>query len=706
MKHHDILTEPLTTPLPNRYSAAMKSPRSNSSRPRAGQPGKPAKDTPRQSSGTSRSTAPEKGKRQQPARQPKAPASVPASLRPKQRNSGGISLQDRLKTLPDQPGVYLMKDARNHIIYVGKAKNLKNRVRSYFQSGKSADYKTDALVRNIADLEYIVTASELEAFILENTLIKKHKPRYNIILRDDKNYPYLRLTVTEDFPRLQVVRKLQKDGNLYFGPYVPATPMRRTLDFLNRYFMLRKCDLPLSEPAIKEQPRRPCLNYQLGLSPAPCAGLVSKEEYKKTVEEVRLFLQGKKRELLDDMRGRMDDAAREMRFEEAAKLRDRLRAIEKVLESQRVVSTDLKDQDIIGFIREGTAMSVQVIFVRNGMIMGRKDFLLEELDEPDARVLSGFLGQFYGNEVSLPEEVILPMEIEEQEVLQDLLAGLRGRKVEITVPQRGKKLDMVDMAKENARLSLLAHRASVRGGEKRAAELRKELRLRKLPLHIECFDISNLQGKESVASLVVFKNGMPVKTEYRHFGIKTVEGSNDFASMGEAVSRRYKRLLDEGGKMPDLVVIDGGRGQLGAALESLDRLGIVGQEVVGLAKARTKGTGKKTDFERVYLPGDDFPTPLEPTSAASHLMQRVRDEAHRFALSCHQKMRERRTRESALDAIPGIGEQRKKDLLRHFGSLRGIVAASVEELTKAPGISRKLASEIKEQLAPTRRKAE
>ncbi|MDH4100171.1 MAG: excinuclease ABC subunit UvrC [Nitrospirota bacterium] len=647
----------------------------------------------------------DKKPRRKPAETPAPAKPHKPKARPETRRGSEPSLQDRLKTLPDQPGVYLMKDARGHIIYVGKAKNLKNRVRSYFQSGKSADYKTQALVQHIADLEFIVTASELEAFILENTLIKKHKPRYNIILRDDKNYPYLQLTVIEDFPRLKVVRKLQKDGNLYFGPYVPATPMRQTLDVLNRYFMLRKCDLPLTESSVKEQPRRPCLNHQLGLSPAPCAGLVSKEEYRKTVEEVRLFLQGKKRELLDDLRSRMDDAAREMRFEEAAKLRDRLRAIEKLLESQRVVSTDLKDQDIVGFIREGSVMSVQVIFVRNGMIMGRKDFLLEELDEPDNRILSGFLGQFYGNEVSLPEEVMLPVEIEEQEVLQDMLTRLRGKKVEVIVPQRGKKLDMVEMARENARLSLLAHRASIRGGEKRAAELQKELRLRKLPLHVECFDISNLQGREPVASLVVFKNGMPVKTEYRHFGIKTVEGSNDFASMGEVVFRRYKRLLEEGRSMPDLIVIDGGRGQLGAALESLDRLGIVGQQVVGLAKARTKDKGKKTDFERVYLPGDDFPTPLEPTSAACHLMQRIRDEAHRFALSYHQKLRERKTRESALDAVPGIGEQRKKDLLKHFGSVRRIMTASVEELAKAPGISGRLAAEIKERLASTERKA-
>lgn len=592
-----------------------------------------------------------------------------------------------------------MKDTRGHIIYIGKAKNLKNRVRSYFQAGRTADNKTDALVRNIADLELIVTASELEALILENNLIKKHKPRYNIILRDDKNYPYLRLTVAEDFPRLEVVRKIEKDGNLYFGPYVPSTPMRQTLDFINRQFALRKCDQPLTEASINHQPARPCLNYQIGLSPAPCAGLISKEDYRRTAEEVKLFLQGKKRELLDELRANMDEAARGLRFEEAGKLRDRLRAIQKVLESQRVVSTDLKDQDAIGFMREGSVMAMQVVFIRNGMIVGRKGFLLENIiDEPDETVLEGFIEQFYGNEVSLPEEVIIPLDLPDIPLLQDWLTRLRGRKVEVTFPQRGRKAELTEMARENARLSLLAHRASLKGSAKKTAELQKELRLRKPPQRMECFDISNLQGKESVASMVVFKNGFPSKLDYRSFKIKTVEGPNDFASMNEVVYRRYKRVLEEGGVMPDLIVVDGGRGQLNAALEALDRLNIVGQEIVGLAKARAAGKGQQSSQERVYLPGDDTPTPLEPTSSACHLMQRIRDEAHRFALAYHQKLRTARAQESALDSIPGIGEQRKKDLLRHFGSLRKLMAASVEELANAPGISRRLAEEIKKNL--------
>jgi excinuclease ABC subunit C len=602
-----------------------------------------------------------------------------------------MTIEEKLQNLPGEPGVYLMKDSRGHIIYVGKAVSLKSRVRSYFQ--KSAkDEKTEMMIRAIADLETIVTHTELEALILESTLIKKHHPRFNIVLRDDKNYPYLRLDLKAEYPRLDVVRGLKKDGAIYYGPYVPAGGMWEILSLIRRTFPLATCKKEFK----KDKPERPCVQHQIGRCVAPCSGEVDTEAYRDMVAQVRLFIEGKNRDLVDMLKQRMEDASENMEYERAAELRDRISKIEGAFEKQKIISSGFENQDVIGMASEGGHCDIQVLFIRNGMLLGRKDFYISDVHGmSDEDVLGDFFHQFYAKEMIVPAEVLLPLDMPDREVLETWLTGKREARVEVAVPQRGRKRELVQMASDNAAQSLKEHLLSRKSKERILLRLQEELGLRSLPRRIEAFDISNIQGTESVASMVSFENNLPDKRHYKRFKIRSVEGQDDFASMAEVVKRRYARAKEEGA-LPDLILIDGGKGQLNAALDVLIALGITETDVIGLAKARSGEEGTAREFERVFLPGVDEPVILDPTSTTTHLVARVRDEAHRFAITYHRKLREKKAVRSELDDIPGIGETRKKALLRHFGSVTKVRQATLEELANMKGMSKKAAEAIVE----------
>ena len=620
-----------------------------------------------------------------------------------------MTLFEKLQNLPGEPGVYLMKDSRGHILYVGKALSLKNRVRSYFQKGVKGE-KTELMVRAIADLETIVTHTELEALILESTLIKKHHPRFNIVLRDDKNYPYLRLDLKAEYPRIDVVRGLKKDGAVYYGPYVPAGGMWEILSLIRRTFPLATCKKEFK----KDKPERPCVQHQIGRCLAPCSGEVDGEAYRDMVGQVRLFIEGKNRDLVEMLKQRMAAASENMDFERAAELRDRIARIEGAFEKQKIISPGFENQDVIGIATEGGHSDIQVLFIRNGMLLGRKDFYISDVHGmSDEDVLGDFLHQFYAKEMIVPAEVLLPLDVPDRAVLETWLTGKREARVEVSVPQRGRKRDLVQMASDNAAQSLKEHLLSRKSKERILLRLQEELGLRNLPRRIEAFDISNIQGTDSVASMVSFENNLPDKRNYKRFKIRSVEGQDDFASMAEVIRRRYTKAKEEG-LLPDLILIDGGKGQLNAALDELIALEVVGKtstpsppspplegervrkepDVIGLAKARSGEEGSQREFERVFLPGVEEPVILDPTSAITHLVARVRDEAHRFAIEYHRKLREKKAVRSELDDIPGIGETRKKALLRHFGSVTKVRQATVEELAGVKGMTKKAAEGI------------
>jgi len=600
-----------------------------------------------------------------------------------------MTLEEKLRNLPNEPGVYMMKDSRGHIIYIGKAVSLSNRVNSYFQKGPKGE-KTEIMVRQIADLETIVTHTELEALVLESNLIKKHHPRYNIILRDDKNYPYLRFDIKSEYPRLEVVRRLKKDGAAYYGPYVPAGGMWEALALIRRTFPLASCRKELGK-----RPERACVQFQIGRCLGPCTGEVDKAAYSDVVSQVRFFLEGKNRDLLDMLKRRMEEASESMEYERAAELRDRIAKIEGAFEKQKVISPGFENQDVIGIASEAGRADIQALFIRNGMMLGRKDFYLDDVRGlADEEILADFLHQFYAKDMIIPAEVLLPLDVPDREVFGNWLTERRRNgKVDVQVPQRGRKRELVQMASDNAAQSLREHTLSRRSKEKILMRLQEEVGLRNLPRRIEAFDISQIQGTEAVASMVSFENNLPEKRHYKRFKIKTVSGQDDFASMAEVIRRRYARANEEG-RLPDLILIDGGKGQLHAALDVLKELGIGEPDVIGLAKARSGDEGAEREFERVFLPGVEEPIILDPTSATTHLVARVRDEAHRFAITYHRRLREKRAVHSELDDIPGIGETRKKALLRYFGSVGKIKVATVEELAAVAGMTRKAAEEI------------
>ena len=589
------------------------------------------------------------------------------------------SIKNALAVLPDKPGVYLMHDAEGKVIYVGKAVVLKNRVRSYFRNLASHTPKVKAMVAKIAEIETIVTSSEVEALILECNLIKKYRPRYNISLKDDKTYPYLKVTLQEDFPRLYMTRRLLRDGSKYYGPYADAGAMHATVKLLRSMFPLRTCR--------KMNPDRPCLNYHIKRCLAPCAGYVSKDEYGQMIKSVCMVLDGRTTELERDLKQRMQAAAEDYAFEEAARLRDQLQAVERLNESQKAVTNNGGDMDIIGFAQDMTGNCLQIFFVRKGKLIGRDNFFLQDGGEEQQEVLTAFIKQYYNDATFIPREIVLPQlpEAEEQQLIEAWLSGKAERKVELFVPQRGVKRELLQLANDNA-LKLLSERLrkgslSLKNDEQAAEELQQALGLEHSLERMDCFDISHTQGSETVASMVVFRKGSISKKDYRKYKIVSAEGKpDDFKSMQEVVYRRYKDYED----LPNLVVIDGGKGQLSSALEVIRGLGLADLPVVGLAKRE----------EEIFIPHQSTSILLDRDSAALHLIQRIRDEAHRFAITFHRKLRGKRNLVSVLDHVEGIGPKRRQALWKAFKTLEAMKAASVEELAAVEGMNTAVAQTL------------
>jgi excinuclease ABC subunit C len=611
-----------------------------------------------------------------------------------------LTLEEKLRNLPLSPGVYIHKDEAGKIIYIGKAKNLRNRVRSYFQSGRGHDRKTRELVRRIRDLEFIVTDTEVEALVLESNLIKKHKPRYNVALKDDKQYPHLKLTINEPFPRIMITRKIQRDGALYFGPFLPASLARRTIDLINRTFQLRTCDIEIDGKL-----PRPCLEYHIKRCLGPCVrGLCTPDEYTESVRDVRLFLEGKNKELADEYAGRMERASEEMRYELAAKYRDLRKTVLAVSETQKMATSPDRDVDIFGYYREAQRLALQLFTMREGKIVGRREFFWEDLspDEFDpAEFLSEVLTQYYSTDY-VPLEIHVPVDFEDRELLEKALTERRGRRVRIFDPQRGQKRDMIALVEKNALIAFEQRFRVLKPDMERVLEeLQETLELPRFPSRIESFDISNISGAENVAAMVVCENGKMSRAEGRRFKIKTVEGSNDVASMREAVSRRYRRQLDENNPLPDLVMIDGGKGQLNAAAAAMRELDLEAIPMIGVVKPPRR----HNEVSHLLVKGREHdPVYLDSHSAVLRLIQMIRDETHRAAVTYHRKRREIRDFTSELTEIPGVGDKRKNRLLRNFGSIARIAQATAAEL--APFVGRQTAEEIAAHFARQRALAE
>jgi excinuclease ABC subunit C len=605
---------------------------------------------------------------------------------------------ENIANLSSRPGVYLMRDDRGKVIYVGKAKDLRARVRAYFHS-PDGRCQVEFLVRRVADIETLVTSSDKEALILENNLIKQYKPRYNIRLKDDKSYLSIKVTTQHAWPRIFTTRKIVKDGNRYFGPFSSAVAARETLDIVEKHFLLRNC----TEHNFKNR-SRPCLQYQIKRCLAPCVLPVSQPDYRERVRQAILFIEGKQDELLSELRQKMAEKSEAMEFEAAAKIRDQIQAVEKTLEKQRMVSHWGSDQDVFGLYREGGFIEVQVLFVRQGKLTGSQSYSLEDLEFPDEEVMGALLQQFYQGHRFIPDEILLPVELDDREVREDYLRENKGKRVSILSPQRGAKNELVEMARENARQSFSERHDQAKAREKMLKELQSKLRLRNYPQRIECFDISMLHGAHAVGSMVTFVNGEPDKSRYRHYRIRSIDassGGDDFGMMLEVLKRRFARGREEE-DLPDLVVVDGGKGQLAMALAAMADVGVKGMEAVGLAKMRVQSAPRSAEIERseerVFLPGQSNPVILKRNSNALFLLQRVRDEAHRFAITHHKKLRTRQTLFSTLDRIPGVGGARKRALLRAFGSIKRIEKATLEELLKVPSMNEKTAQEILQSL--------
>lgn len=638
----------------------------------------------------------------------------------------GVLLDERLSALPAKPGVYLMKDAQGRIIYVGKAVSLRNRVRSYFQSPAGQAPKVRRLVEHIADFEFIVTGSELEALILECNLIKKHRPHYNVRLKDDKHYPYIKISLQEPFPRIYTVRRMENDGARYFGPHTSSKAVYQTMELLRKLFPYLTC-----KREITGKDKRACLYYHIGRCAGPCIGACSQGEYRALVEQIILFLEGKQERIVDDLQREMERAALHLDFERAATLRDQIQALQTVIEKQKIIDAAQSDQDVIAFAREDGQACVQTFFIRGGKLIGREYFVLTGTqDEDDLEIMSSFVKQFYDEAAYIPPAILLQHEVDEALIIAQWLRRKRGTKVTVQVPRRGRRRELVQMAAENAAETLAHLRAQWAADQARQVtaldELQKYLDLDVAATRIECYDISNIQGRAATGSMVVFVKGVPRKSEYRRFRIKTVAGADDYAMLQEVLRRRFKRAASsqqsavshrqtdgetsgrepspdkrqdlrqtadsteqEGwGVMPDLLIVDGGKGQLNAALEVMREMGVDHIPAIGLAK----------QHEEVFVPGRSSPVLLPRDSEALYLLQRVRDEAHRFAIGYHRKLRQRTGLRSRLDDIPGIGARRRQALLKRFGSLQAIRDASLEELAAVDGMSRAAAKRVKERL--------
>ena len=603
-------------------------------------------------------------------------------------------LLKKLENLPASPGVYLYKDQKGRVIYVGKARSLRNRVRSYFQESRPLDPKTEKLVSGIADLEYILTDSEVEALILEATLVKKHQPRYNVHLKDDKSFPYLKLTVGEAYPRIFITRRIRKDGALYFGPFIPASYARQTIKLVNKHFRLRTCNLEIDGTL-----PRPCLDYQMKRCLGPCvSGLCSKDEYDRAVEEVKLLLSGKTEELIRELESRMDTAAENLNYEAAAIYRDRIDMVREMSERQKMILAGQDDTDLFGYHQEENRIALAVFAMRGGRVVGRREFFWEDLlSFESCEFFSSALEQYYLQDTFTPKEIFIPVDIEDAEVLESWLSERKGGRVHIRSPKRGLKAGLLDLVMRNARMSFdMRFRVLKPKGAEVLRPLQDLLGLPSLPRRIETFDISHIQGSDTVASMVVCENGEMKKNSYRKFIVESVKGPDDFAAMREVVHRHYENVLEaDEGNLPDLVLIDGGKGQLSAAAAALEDLGLENQAVAAIAKRE----------ETLFVKGrEDQPILLPRESPVLHLIQAMRDEAHRFAVTYHRKRRDLRDYNSELDDIPGIGEVRKKVLLRAFGSLERVRMARYEEL--APYVGPKAATQILEYFRQQRAKSE
>jgi excinuclease ABC subunit C len=613
-------------------------------------------------------------------------------------------IQGILDTAPLKPGCYLMKDAEGKVIYVGKAVILRNRLRSYFHASAQEDHKTRKLVSHIAEIEWIVVGSELEALILEMNLIKKYRPHYNVRLVDDKSYPYIKVHWNDAFPKLTVTRQMVQDGSRYYGPYTSVWAVHQTLDVLRHIFPYLTCDR-----VITGKDERACLYYDIKLCCAPCIGKVDQAGYRQMIDDLGQFLEGHTEPIVSRLRVEMEQASEQLLYERAAMLRDQIQSIEKVVEKQKVVSSDYIDSDVIAMARTDGEACLQVFFIRNGKLIGREYFLMEGAEEtPDKEVIADFITQFYNQSPSVPAQVLLPEEIEEMQIIREWLKTKRGgNKVEIRIPKEGPQQELIQMAAENASATLEAleaqWHADTHRQEQSLQELQSSLKLSVIPNRIECYDISNTQGTAAVGSMVVFGQGVPKKNLYRRFNIRSVTGPDDFASMEEVLTRRFNRwkaaqeLAENPGEkpdpafaiLPDLLIVDGGKGQLGRAVKVLEQFELTGKFfVAGLAKQN----------EELFVPGQSRSIMLPRHSQALYLIQRVRDEAHRFAITAHRGRRDKAGVASILDAIPGIGPARRKALLAKFGDIDGIREAPIEELQSVKGMTEKLAEAVKENL--------
>lgn len=603
------------------------------------------------------------------------------------------SLREQIDRFPQAPGVYLMQDGKGTIVYVGKAKHLRNRVRQYFSQSGDPRYHIRLGLPTVKGIDFIVTNTEKEALILENTLIKKHRPRFNISLRDDKNHVHLRLDPKQRYPRLTVVRRPAKDKAQYFGPYASSQAVRETLRLLYRAFPIRSCT-----DSIFNSRTRPCLYYEIAQCVAPCVpGYTTPTAYDELVRQVTLHLRGRSDEIVNTLKAQIAAASEDLRFEDAGRLYKRLQAVQETIGKQRVTAMKQRDQDIFGYYRAGDALQLQTLNVRSGQLVGGRPYAFTRQFGSDAEALSSFIFQYYVDNPYIPRDVLLPIELEDATALTEWLTEKKKRQVSIEVPQKGDKHHLVQLAMKNAALAYQKDHNEEEQQRRALEELQRKLHLRDLPQRIECFDISNISGEMAVGSMVTFHNGQPNKQRYRRYRIKTLEGPNDFGMMLEVLRRRYRRALQED-DLPDLLLVDGGKGQLQMALRVLDELGITELEVAGIAKSRLKagqqdGIRQRSD-ERLYRPGRKNAVTFAANSSALFLLQRVRDEAHRFAITYHKTLRRKQTLRSELDNIIGIGPQRKILLLRHFGSLKKVRNANLDELQAVPGLPPQIARHI------------
>lgn len=593
-------------------------------------------------------------------------------------------LEEQILSLPSSPGVYVMKDPAGAVLYVGKAKNLRNRVRSYIDKNGDARYSLRFLMPKVSQVETLLTDTEKEALLLENTLIKKHKPRYNINLKDDKTYFSLKFSLGETFPKLSLVRRVRRDGARYFGPFASGAAVKETLRLLHRMFPLRTC----SDPNFRNR-SRPCLNHQMKKCFAPCCGLIAAEKYGQMVQEVLLFLEGRNSQLVKLLRDRMNAASEALEFEEAARVRDQILAVERTLEKQKTASPYGGDQDVFSFHRQGNAWEFEVLFFRRGLLLGNQSFHFSRLNLPDEEALSAFLRQYYARDRFIPGEVLLPLSVEDEALLGEWLSEKKGERVNVFAPQRGEKRRLVELARKNAANALQKRVTEKETRDLLLKELRERLSLKDAPRRVECFDISNLFGTLAVGSMVVFLDGQPDKSGYRRFKVLAPSFPDDYAMMYEVLRRRYAQLNPE--EAPDLLIVDGGKGQLNVALAVLAELDLRRIPAIGLAKEKSTGLKRSLaeDTDKVYLPNVKDPLLLPPHSAALRYLQGIRDEAHRFAITYHKKLRGQRGLQTLLEEVPGIGAVKRKALLRSFSTLQHIQEAAVEDLGRATPLTRK-----------------